>query len=134
MRCRGFGAEVEFARGLHGRACVLWPFPMGRSFQVPFGDDFAVPLFDRCTQMKDWPESTRELTSQFRNLRGGAAEVMKAFSAIAQAALSGKALDQKTKELIALAIAVAVRCDDCIGIHVMAGWNRERPRRRCMRP
>ena len=45
---------------------------------------------------------------------------MKAFSGLAQAALAPKALDWKTKELIALGIAVAVRCDDCIGFHVKA--------------
>ena len=70
--------------------------------------------------MKNWPENTKELTAQLRNLRGGAPEVMKAFGGIAQAALAGKALDGKTKELIALGIAVAVRCDDCIGFHVKA--------------
>src|SRR5262249_43639954 len=31
-----------------------------------------------------------------------------------------KALDRKTKELIAVGISVAVRCDDCIGCHVKA--------------
>jgi AhpD family alkylhydroperoxidase len=45
---------------------------------------------------------------------------MKAFANIAQAALAPKALDGRTKELIALAIAVAIRCDDCIGFHVKA--------------
>ncbi len=45
---------------------------------------------------------------------------MKAFSAIAQAALAPKALDTKTKELIALGISVAVRCDDCVAFHVKA--------------
>jgi AhpD family alkylhydroperoxidase len=70
--------------------------------------------------MKNWPENTRELTAQLRNLRSGAPEVMKAFAGIAQAALAPKALDGKTKELIALGIAVAVRCDDCIGFHVKA--------------
>lgn len=70
--------------------------------------------------MKKWPEVTKELTAQLRNLRGGAPEVMKAFASIAQAALAPKALDGKTKELIALAIAVAVRCDDCIGFHIKA--------------
>ena len=30
------------------------------------------------------------------------------------------ALDKKTKELIALAIGVAVRCDGCIGFHMQA--------------
>jgi len=70
--------------------------------------------------MKSWPQVTRELTEQLRNLRGGAPEVMKAFSCMAQAACAAKALDRKTKELIALAIAIAVRCDDCIGFHVKA--------------
>ena len=70
--------------------------------------------------MKDWPQITKELTAQLRNLRGGAPEVMRAFAGIAQAATAVKALDGKTKELIALGIAIAVRCDDCIGFHVKA--------------
>ena len=45
---------------------------------------------------------------------------MKGFSSIAQAALEPRALDAKTKELIALAIGIAVRCDDCIAFHVKA--------------
>jgi AhpD family alkylhydroperoxidase len=68
----------------------------------------------------DWPSTTKELSAELRNLRGGAGEVMKAFSAIAQAALAPKALDAKTKELIALAIGIAVHCDDCIAFHVKA--------------
>jgi AhpD family alkylhydroperoxidase len=47
---------------------------------------------------------------------------MKAFSNIAQAALAPKALDCKTKELIAIAIAVSIRCDDCIAFHVKAAF------------
>lgn len=45
---------------------------------------------------------------------------MKGFANIAKAAIVAKALDTKTKELIALGIAVAVRCDDCIDFHVKA--------------
>ena len=70
--------------------------------------------------MLDWPKTTKELSAQLRNLRGGTPEVMKAFSSIAQAATSAGALDAKTKELIALAIGVAVRCDDCIAFHAKA--------------
>jgi AhpD family alkylhydroperoxidase len=70
--------------------------------------------------MKNWPEMTKELGAQLRNLRGGAPEVMKGFSTIAQSALAPKALDGKTKELIALGICVAVRCDDCIAFHTKA--------------
>src|SRR5574342_218747 len=59
---------------------------------------------------------TKELSPHLRDLRQTMPEVMKAFAAISQAALAPKALD--TKELIALAIAVALRCDDCIAFHV----------------
>jgi AhpD family alkylhydroperoxidase len=69
---------------------------------------------------KNWPHVTKEFAAQLRNLRGDVPDVMKAFATIAQSALAPKALDGKTKELIALAIAVAVRCDDCIGFHVKA--------------
>ncbi len=67
-----------------------------------------------------WPELTDQLRPLLKDLRGGAPEVMKAFSAIAQAALAPKALDTKTKELVALGISVAIRCDDCIAFHVKA--------------
>jgi AhpD family alkylhydroperoxidase len=71
-----------------------------------------------------WPEFTRMLTSELRILRAGAPDVMKAFGAIAQAALKPGALEAKTKELIALGISVAVRCDDCIAFHAKAAIDR----------
>jgi AhpD family alkylhydroperoxidase len=67
-----------------------------------------------------WPELASHLSGELKHLRGGASEVMKGFSAIAQAALKPGVLDVKTKELIALAISVAVRCDDCIAFHAKA--------------
>ena len=70
--------------------------------------------------MNNWPQTVADLTSQLRTLRGDVPEVMKAFGNIAQAPLAPKALDSKTKELIALGISVAIRCDDCIGFHVKA--------------
>jgi AhpD family alkylhydroperoxidase len=70
--------------------------------------------------MTNWSDHTKDLSAQLRTLRSGTPEVMKAFSGLAQAALVPKALDSKTKELIALGIAVAIRCDDCIGFHVKA--------------
>jgi len=69
---------------------------------------------------KNWPQMATELTGAVKELRGGAPEVMKGFSAIAQAALKANALDTKTKELIALAIGVATRCDGCIAFHAEA--------------
>ena len=69
---------------------------------------------------KDWPEMAKGLSGPLRELRAGAPEVMKGFSAIARAALEAKALDTKTKELIALAISVATRCDACVAFHAEA--------------
>ena len=36
---------------------------------------------------------------------------------MARGATSDAALDEKTKELIAMGIAIALRCDGCIGFH-----------------
>ncbi len=74
--------------------------------------------------MTHWPELTKSLSTDLRELRAGAPEVMKSFSAMAQAATTAKALDGRTKELIALAISVSVRCDDCIAFHAKAAAER----------
>ena len=42
------------------------------------------------------------------------------FNAMGQAAKASGALDEKTKEIMALGIAIATRCDSCIGFHVKA--------------
>ena len=39
---------------------------------------------------------------------------------MAKAAGADGVLDKKTKEFVALGIAIAARCDDCIGFHVKA--------------
>jgi AhpD family alkylhydroperoxidase len=66
---------------------------------------------------KDWPHIATDLSILMKELRVGAPDTMKAFGAMAQAATAPKALDTKTKELIALGIAVATRCDPCIAFH-----------------
>jgi len=73
---------------------------------------------------ENWSDYMNLLRPALKELRGGVPEVMKAFSAVAQAALTPKALDTKTKELIAIAISVAIRCDDCIAFHVQAAIDR----------
>ena len=70
--------------------------------------------------LTDWTAHMTSLSAPLKDLRTGAPDVMKSFSAMAQAALKGGALDTKTKELIALGIGVAIRCDDCIAFHVKA--------------
>ena len=42
----------------------------------------------------------------------------RAFNTMGAAAKASGALDEKTKEIMALGIAIATRCDSCIGFHV----------------
>lgn len=70
------------------------------------------------TTFKDWPEMAAHLVPAVRELHKAAPGVMKAFREMGSAAHEGGALDPKTKELLAVAISVAVRCDPCITFHV----------------
>jgi AhpD family alkylhydroperoxidase len=63
---------------------------------------------------------TQAVSSHLAGLRNSTPEVMKAFSDLGRAATAKGALDAKTKELIALALSVAARCDPCIGFHTQA--------------
>ena len=69
--------------------------------------------------ISEWPQTAQSVSANLREMGAaeGVAEVMKAFSAMAQNATKGGALDAKTKELIGLAIAVAIHCEDCIAFH-----------------
>lgn len=69
---------------------------------------------------KQWPQMADEMNPLVAALRTSQPDVMKGFGQMAQAALKTNALDTKTKELIALAISVAVRCDACITYHAKA--------------
>lgn len=69
---------------------------------------------------RNWLQMHGDLSGALKSMRGGAPEVMKAFSGLAQSALTTNALDTKTKELICLAIAIATRCDGCIVFHAEA--------------
>jgi AhpD family alkylhydroperoxidase len=63
---------------------------------------------------------TRSIAAGLAPLRTSTPEVMKAFNELGQAATAPGALDATTKELIALALSVAARCDPCIGFHAKA--------------
>ena len=67
--------------------------------------------------LKDYPAITKNISRNLKTLRADIAPTMQGFSAMSQSAVRSGALDRKTKELIALAIGVAKRCDGCIGFH-----------------
>ncbi|CAA6604335.1 putative carboxymuconolactone decarboxylase family protein [Rhodospirillaceae bacterium LM-1] len=73
--------------------------------------------------VKDWPKMAKDLSLAMREVRAGVPDVAKAFSELAKTATATGALDPKAKELIAVAIAVAVRCDGCIAFHVKAAFD-----------
>jgi AhpD family alkylhydroperoxidase len=63
---------------------------------------------------------TQTVSKNLATLRSDIPDVMKGFGDLARAATRSGALDQKTKELIAVALGVAAHCDACIGFHVQA--------------
>jgi AhpD family alkylhydroperoxidase len=58
-----------------------------------------------------------ELREPFRALRAAIPEVMAGYTALHNAAFVEGALSIKTKELIALAVAITRECDGCIVAH-----------------
>ncbi len=70
--------------------------------------------------MKSYHEITQVISKQMAAMRQSLPAVMEGFSSLARAATQDGALDKKTKELIALALAVAAHCDGCIGFHTKA--------------
>ena len=68
----------------------------------------------------DWPSANRSLAKLIADYRKDAPEVAASFSGLAKAAIRPGALDSKTKELMALAVGIAARCDGCIGFHTEA--------------
>lgn len=69
---------------------------------------------------KSYQDITRHTSSWLAPLRKDIGETMRGFGALSQAALRPGALDAKTKELIAMALGVAARCDPCLGYHAQA--------------
>ena len=70
-----------------------------------------------------------ELSPLHRRLRRAVPDVYRGFGALHAAAFAEGAIDTRTKELIALAIAVVEGCDGCIASHaqsaVRAGATRQ---------
>lgn len=60
---------------------------------------------------------TKGINTQLGKMRKEIPDLMSGFSAIHQAASKDGVLNKKTKELIAMALAVANHCQGCIGFH-----------------
>lgn len=68
----------------------------------------------------DWKTKNADMRDQLRALNKAVPEVAKGFGALSKAAKETQVLDVKTLEFVALGIAVADRCEACIGFHIEA--------------
>lgn len=68
---------------------------------------------------KDWKEHTALVKKSFGELGKAHPKMLQAYGALEQAA-AAEALDAKTRELIAIAVAITTRCESCISVHAAA--------------
>ena len=68
--------------------------------------------------IKDYSKNYNDLSKLMNELGTKISSTMKGFDDLHKASISEGALSTKTKELIALGIAITVRCDGCIAFHV----------------
>lgn len=69
---------------------------------------------------KDYAKRAEEVDTGGRALSRAAPGVMRAFAQVMTEATRPGALDPKVKELMALAISIALRCEDCVAFHTRA--------------
>ncbi len=65
-----------------------------------------------------YPEKYKDLTKGMKSLSQDLPGTLSAFTKLHEAAAQEGELSTKTKELIALGIAITVRCNGCISYHV----------------
>lgn len=64
----------------------------------------------------DWNAHTAHVKKSFGELGKNHPKMLQAYLSLDQAA-AAEALDEKTRELIAIAVAITTRCESCISVH-----------------
>ncbi|WP_170423226.1 carboxymuconolactone decarboxylase family protein [Ruegeria arenilitoris] len=76
-----------------------------------------------------WQNKLSDTRKNLRNLNAAIPDTVRAFGALGKSVKEGGTLDYKTKELIALGMSIAARCEPCITLHsealIKAGASRE---------
>ena len=79
--------------------------------------------------MLDWKTYRKQLVTRIGEIAGLTPDTVKGYQTLSNAGQATIHLDAKTRELIALAVAVTTRCDGCIAVHsaaaLKAGASRE---------
>src|SRR3979411_165743 len=70
--------------------------------------------------MVDWNGYRQQLVETIGKIGRLSPETVKGYNTLSAAGTTTNHLDAKTRELIALAVAVSLRCDGCITVHTEA--------------
>ena len=70
--------------------------------------------------MVDWNDYHRQILATLGQLGRLSPDTLRGYRTLSEAGTKTNHLDAKTRELIALAVAVSVRCDGCIIVHTKA--------------
>ena len=73
--------------------------------------------------MLDWNQYLQELSARTAEIGRTSPEIIRGYRTLSDAGQKTGKLDAKTRELIALAVAVTLRCDGCITTHTTAAIN-----------
>lgn len=76
-------------------------------------------------EKNDYKNHFKVISNEYRQLRDEHPAMLDAFAGLHKAAMSDGALDKKTKELIALAISVNMRCEGCVVSHARSAVRAE---------
>jgi len=68
----------------------------------------------------DWNDHNRDMRAKIREMNKLIPETVSGFGTLSKAVKDNGTLDLKTKEFIAVAIAITDRCEACIGFHIEA--------------
>lgn len=68
--------------------------------------------------IKDWAAYAEALKGRGREMKALHPEIVKGFTALSAASHTTRHLDAKTREFIALAVAITTKCEGCIEAHV----------------
>src|SRR5580698_9725804 len=70
--------------------------------------------------MLDWNEYQKQLSTTIGEIARTSPDIARGYRTLSDAASKTGKIDAKTRELIALAVAVTLRCDGCITVHTDA--------------
>jgi AhpD family alkylhydroperoxidase len=70
--------------------------------------------------MLDWKSYLNQLNTTLGEIGKLSPDTVKGYMTLAEAGKQTRHLDEKTRELISLAVAVTTRCDGCITVHTAA--------------